>query len=106
MPFKLDSGEFYFVTVEFISQLKKHHYQNYIALCPNHAAMFQYANGSSEFLTDTFEENENNELEIILAQKDASIYFTATHQLDIRSIIFSDRKLRENEPDVSDLDDS
>ena len=48
LPFKLDDGSDYFETVEFLSQLTKHHYQNYLALCPNHAAMFQYANGSAD----------------------------------------------------------
>jgi hypothetical protein len=43
LPFKLDDGSDYFEKVEFLRDLKKHHYQNYLALCPNHAAMFQYA---------------------------------------------------------------
>jgi hypothetical protein len=44
MPFKLDDGSAYFEKVEFLSELKKLHHQNYLALCPNHAAMFKYAN--------------------------------------------------------------
>ena len=48
LPFRLADGSYYFEAVEFLpkSALKKLHYQNYLALCPNHAAMYQHANGS------------------------------------------------------------
>ena len=31
MPFKLDNGTYYFEKVEFLPELRKHHYQNYLA---------------------------------------------------------------------------
>ena len=47
LPFKLDDGSYYFEKVEFLPELQNRHYQNYLALCPNHAAMYQHANGST-----------------------------------------------------------
>ncbi len=60
LPFKLDDGSYYFENVEFLAVknsldgLKKHYYQNYLALCPNHSAMFQYANGAPELMKEMF----------------------------------------------------
>ena len=45
LPFQLDDGSDYFERVEFLATLRRHHKRNYLALCPNHAAMFQHANG-------------------------------------------------------------
>jgi hypothetical protein len=56
LPFKLDDGSDYFEKVEFLTDLQKRHYQNYLALCPNHAAMFQHANGSAEMIRELFSE--------------------------------------------------
>src|SRR5690606_29026524 len=44
LPFKLTNGTYYFEAVEFLPELRKRHYQNYLVLCPNHRAMFQHAN--------------------------------------------------------------
>ena len=81
LPFKLDDDSYYFETVEFLSKqhLQNLHYQNYLALCPNHAAMYQHANGSRNVMKDLFLEMTGNELEVILAQQNATIYFTGTH---------------------------
>jgi hypothetical protein len=87
MPFKLDDGTDYFEKVEFLPELKKRHYQNYLALCPNHAAMFKEANSSSEFMRDMFAELSGNELEIVLAQENATIYFTKTHIADLKKVL-------------------
>ena len=98
MPFKLDDGNYYFVKVEFLSELKKHHYQNYLALCPNHEAMFRHANGSKDTLKGSFIEMDSNELEVVLAQKDTTIYFTKTHIADLKAVIKADQQ--DNEQDV------
>lgn len=87
LPFKLDNGSEYFEKVEFLHEIEKHHYQNYLALCPNHAAMFQHANGSSKVLREAFLALAGNELEIMLAQKVESVYFTRTHILDLKTVI-------------------
>jgi hypothetical protein len=86
-PFKLDDGTAYFEKVEFLLDLKKRHYQNYLALCPNHGAMFQHANGSSDSIRSLFVEMTNNELKVVLAQRDMSIYFTKVHIADLKAVI-------------------
>ncbi|MHB8880075.1 MAG: hypothetical protein ACYC69_01040, partial [Thermodesulfovibrionales bacterium] len=90
LPFKLDDGSDYFEKKVLFSDLKKHHYQNHLALCPNHAAMFQHANGSADIIQDMFANLTGNELEVVLAQKNASIYFTKTHIADLKSVISTD----------------
>jgi hypothetical protein len=87
LPFKLDDGSDYFETVEFLPELKKRHYQNYLALCPNHSAMFQYVNGSTASLLSMVGELVGNELEIVLAQMPITIYFTRTHIADLKAVI-------------------
>lgn len=92
MPFRLTDGTPYFESVEFLRELTKRHHQNYLALCPNHAAMFQYANGTDGMMLDLFLEVEGNELDVILAQTDNTIYFTKTHIADLKAVIETDRK--------------
>jgi hypothetical protein len=91
MPFKLDDGSVYFEKVEFLPGLKRRHHQNYLALCPNHAAMFQYANGTNELMMEMFTEIAGNELEVVIAQKDETIYFTKTHIADLKTIVAIDQ---------------
>lgn len=87
LPFKLDDGSYYLEKVEFLNGLRKHYHQNYLALCPNHSAMFQHVNGSRELMRDMFLEIVGNELEIVLAQENSHIYFTKTHIADLRKVI-------------------
>ncbi len=94
LPFKLDDGNYYFEKVEFLAELQNRHYQNYLALCPNHAAMFQYANGSGEVMIDLFRKMSGNEFEIVLAQESTTIYFTKTHVADLRAVISADQGAR------------
>jgi hypothetical protein len=92
LPFKLDNGEYYFEKVEFLPQLKKWHLENYLALCPNHSAMFQYANRSGDELLKMFSKITSNELDVVLAQREATIYFTKTHIADLRAVIEVDNE--------------
>lgn len=101
MPFKVPNGEWYFEKVEFLTGLKKHHYQNYLALCPNHAAMFQYSNGSKDMMAGMFEQLTGNYLEVVLADRDETIYFTGTHIADLKAVIASERQESGEEPDGS-----
>lgn len=90
MPFKLADGSYYFETVEFLPELGKRHYQNYLALCPNHSAMYRHANGVLEIINDMFTELDGNELEVILADEDTTLYFTKNHILDLKAVIGTD----------------
>jgi len=97
MPFKLDDGSYYFEKVEFLSDLKKRHYQNYLALCPNHAAMFQHANGSEDLMRSMFVDLDTIELEVVLAQEDTTIQFTKTHIADLKRVLEVDKVAKESE---------
>jgi hypothetical protein len=91
MPFKLDDGRYYFEAVEFLPELTRHHYQNYLALCPNHAAMYQHVNSPSDSTESNFVNLAVNELPVVLAQTDLMIYFTKTHMIDLKEVIRVDR---------------
>jgi hypothetical protein len=90
LPFKLDDGSDYFERVELLCNLKRHHQQNYLALCPNHAAMFMYANGSTNELQDLVINLAGNEMKVVLATEDMTIYFTKAHLADLKAIISVD----------------
>jgi len=93
LPFKLDDGTDYFETVEFLPELKNRHYQNYLALCPNHSAMFRYTNGSAASLIDMVKVQIGNEIEVVLAQIPITIYFTKTHLADLKTVINADAEV-------------
>ncbi|MHC2283298.1 hypothetical protein ACVME8_009941 [Bradyrhizobium diazoefficiens] len=101
LPFKLDDGSEFFETVEFLPGLKKRHHQNYLALCPNHSAMYRHANGSKEIICNMVEDLTGNELEVILAQKDMTIYLSAVHVIDIKAVLVAEAK---RPPDNEDAD--
>ena len=90
MPFRLADGNHYFAAVEFLPDLRRRHYQNYLALCPNHAAMYQHANDAPDLVRRAFDELTDNTMEIVLAGEDFSIYFTRTHALDLQAIVAID----------------
>ncbi|MFZ5675695.1 MAG: sacsin N-terminal ATP-binding-like domain-containing protein [Pseudomonadota bacterium] len=92
LPFKLDDGSDFFEAVEFLPGLKKRHFQNYLALCPNHSAMYRHANGCKEIIRDMLEDLTGNELEVVLAQRDITIYLSATHLIDIKALLSAEEK--------------
>ena len=87
LPFWLADGSYFFESVEFLPDLEKHHYQNYLALCPNHAAMFMHANGSKDKMRDPLLALDGSELELTLADQPVTVYFTESHVADLRVII-------------------
>jgi hypothetical protein len=89
LPFKLDDGRYYVEKVELIKSLKKRHHQNYLSLCPNHAAMYQHVHGSAAMMSELLEQCENDRVDVLLAGKDETIFFTQTHLFDIRAILAS-----------------
>jgi hypothetical protein len=97
LPFKLSDGQYYFEAVEFLPELTKRHFQNYLSLCPNHAAMVRFANGTRELVKDLFVDLVGQELEVVLADENATIYFTQTHIADLTAIV------RANDADESNL---
>jgi len=93
LPFKLGDGREYFEVVEFLPELRKRHPQNYLALCPNHSAMYRLVNDSKETIRESFESIESNELPIILAEKDITIYFSKTHIVDLKAVLEAEESL-------------
>lgn len=93
LPFKLNDGTYYFDKKEFLSELPLRHRENYLAMCPNHWAMFQHANGTRDEMKAMFEamEDEHLELEVVLGQQDHTIYFTKTHRQDLLTVIAASR---------------
>ncbi len=89
LPFQLADGNYYFEAVELLSEseLTKHHPQNHIALCPNHAAMFKHANPSKDTMKERFLEMENGQLEVLLAGESVTLYFSEMHADDLRWVI-------------------
>lgn len=87
LPFKLDDGSEYFEVVEFLPELRKHHPQNYLALCPNHSAMFQLVNDSRETVRASFRDLATNELAVVLAGQDLTVYFSKTHIIDLKAVL-------------------
>jgi len=87
LPFKLDDGTEFFETVEFVPGLRKRHYQNYLALCPNHSAMYRHANSCKDIIRGMVEDLTGNELEVVLAQEDMTVYVSSVHILDIKAVL-------------------
>ncbi len=89
LPFKLADGNYFFEAVVFLPELEleKHHYQNYLALCPNHAAMYMHANDAKDEMKSEFLALDGTEMNLTLADRSATIYFTETHIEDLRVII-------------------
>jgi len=93
LPFKkVSDGSYYFEKVEFVKGLDRRHHQNYLALCPNHAAMFKHANGSLKELKPDFGGITGNVLEIELAGRQESIYFSKNHAADIKAVLLAESK--------------
>ena len=87
LPFKLADGSYFFESVEFLPDLERHHYQNYLALCPNHAAMFMHANGSKDQMRDRLLDLDGSELDLTLAGRQVTVYFTGSHLADLRIVV-------------------
>jgi hypothetical protein len=92
LPFKIDGSE-YFEVVEFLPELTKRHPQNYLALCPNHSAMFRLVNGSRETMREAFQALLDNELEVVLAEQDLTVYFSKTHIIDLNAVLDAEDSL-------------
>lgn len=90
LPFRLDNGAHFFEAVELLPELNRRHYQNYLCLCPNHSAMFRFANGSKQSLTDSIAQQTGNQVPVVLANQEVTIYFTKAHLADLQAVIKAD----------------
>jgi hypothetical protein len=93
LPFKLDDGTEFFETVEFLPSLRKRHFQNYLALCPNHSAMYRHANASKDYICEMVVNLAGNELEVTLAQREMTIYLSTVHVIDVKAVLAAEASL-------------
>lgn len=94
MPFKLPrSGEHYFEAVQCIDDKENRHYRNRLALCPDCAAMYQYARETNDAeLRSRIVENTADdqvpavEISITLAGSERRLHLVGTHWFDLKGI--------------------
>ena len=67
--------------------------QNYLALCPNHSAMYRLVNSSTKTMREAFQALSDNELDVVLAEQDMTIYFSKTHIVDLTAILDAEDSL-------------
>lgn len=87
LPFRRIDGAYYFEKVSFLPGLDQRHHQNYLALCPNHGAMFQYANPLRDAIRGLFLDMDGSELTIVVGGAARIVYFTDVHRDDIRAVL-------------------
>lgn len=87
LPFKLANGSYYFEAVEMLVDSEKRFREGYLALCPNHAAAFVYANPSRPNMQDLLATAAGCEVEVNIGAVDTTIYFTETHLADARACL-------------------
>lgn len=91
LPFKLPTGGYYFEAVELIANSPKRYRAIYLALCPNHAAAYQYANAQRDSMGEVVATAAATEVEITLGGRETAIYFTQMHLADAKAALDSDK---------------
>lgn len=89
MPFKLPSGGYYFEAVEVLAESPKRYREAYLALCPNHAAAYIYANAQRSQMVELVATASGSEIEVALGGKLTTIYFTQMHLADVKACVES-----------------
>ena len=94
MPFKLRSNEYYFEAVQCISDKEMRHFQNRLALCPNCAAMYQYARETKDadihrciIEHEADDQASSVEIPVRLAGRELTLRFVVKHWLDLKTIL-------------------
>lgn len=90
LPFKLPSGSYYFEAVELLENSTKRYRATYLALCPNHAAAYQYANGQKSSMAELISTASTTEIEIDLGGQHTTVYFTGMHLADAKACLEAD----------------
>lgn len=96
MPFKLQSGEHYFETIQCIRGLDKHYFENRLALCPVCAAKYQHARETDDAEmrqrivgSGTSDSAPSVEVPVQLAGKEYRLRFVGTHWFDLKTVLSS-----------------
>jgi hypothetical protein len=89
LPFRLPNGSYYFEAVEIIREAPKRFREGFLALCPNHAAAYQYANAQSKTMSELIATATGSEVELSLGNTETTIYFTQMHLADAKACLNS-----------------
>ena len=90
LPFKLPTGAYYFEAVELVPDSPKRYREAYLALCPNHAAAYLYANEQLSSMHELVATAASNEIEIALGGDVTTLYFTQMHLVDAKACLNSE----------------
>lgn len=92
MTFKLRSNEYYFEAVQCISDKERRHFENRLALCPNCAAMYQYARETKDadihrciIEHEADDQASSVEIPVRLAGRALTLRFVIKHWSDLKS---------------------
>jgi hypothetical protein len=55
--------------------------------------MFRLVNGSRETMREAFQALSDNELEVVLAEQDLTVYFSKTHIIDLNAVLDAEDSL-------------
>ncbi len=87
MPFKVATGAYYFEAVEVVADSPKRYREAYLALCPNHAAAYIYANAQRSQMVELVATSSGNEIKVALGGNVTTIYFTQMHLADVKACL-------------------
>ena len=94
MPFKLPNGAYYFEAVGLLPESPKRYRESFLALCPNHAAAYRFANAQLNATVELVVETSGNEVEVALRGEETTVYCTQMHLADIRAVIAAEEEPR------------
>lgn len=87
LPFKLPNGAYYFEAVAISDALGKRFREAFLSLCPNHTAMFKYANEQRGSMTELVATAAGLEIDLVLAGNETTAQFTEMHLADIKACL-------------------
>ena len=92
MPFKIGDA-YYFEAVQCVKEVKNHHIENRLALCPTCAAMYQHARETDDeeihcsIIKNNSPDNAPSvKIPITLAGKEYQLRFVGHHWFDLKTI--------------------
>ena len=93
MPFKIGDA-YYFEAVQCVKEMKNHHIENRLALCPTCAAMYQHARETDDteirrlIVEHAAPDNASSvEIPVTLAGKQLNLRFVGTHWFDLKTVL-------------------
>ncbi|HFQ5355573.1 TPA: hypothetical protein ACGVAX_002786 [Vibrio vulnificus] len=85
LPFKLESGEYYWEETPVFESLEPSPFSD-LVLCPNHRAMYLHGSSKPDQLLEAIGDGFSKQLEINLASEQLSIFVSELHQEKLRDL--------------------